>query len=522
MGVAKVFGYFFYEKKGLGSNPSTQPFGSVWCNGSIKLPEADCSRPKYAIEAQTNIWAFSILGGSMASINRSSTRGQNSPLTHEGAKASIITPEQQLRRSVMSCLLWESTFYEDGVAIADRIQSEVATVLKQKNGADIVGNIAFEARTKFKLRHVPLLLALALVRDGSPEARSVVAGLLSSIIQRPDELSEFVALYWKDGKCSLSAQVKKGLATAFQKFDRYSLSKYATREGNVRLRDVLFLTHPSPLNDEQATLWKELADDTIKAPDTWEAALSSGADKKETFTRLLNENALGPLALLRNLRGMREAGVDEQLIRSSIGTMKTERVLPFRFITAAKYAPNLEDVLETAMFKCLDGSERLPGRTLLLVDGSGSMKEKLSAKSEMTRWEAACALAMLVRETVEQGVIAVFSNHQFQVAPRRGFALRDALWEKAEFGGTDTGDAVNWANQTGYDRIIVFTDEQSRTSVPNPLPESKAYMVNVANYQNGIGYGNGWAHIDGFSEAVIDYIQMYEKSFDCQAEESVA
>ena len=40
--------------------------------------------------------------------------------THEGAVASKITPELQLRRSVMACLLWESNFYEDGVTIADR------------------------------------------------------------------------------------------------------------------------------------------------------------------------------------------------------------------------------------------------------------------------------------------------------------------------------------------------------------------------------------------------------------------
>jgi hypothetical protein len=35
--------------------------------------------------------------------------------THEGARARIITPEQALRRSVLSCMLWEGEFYEDGV-----------------------------------------------------------------------------------------------------------------------------------------------------------------------------------------------------------------------------------------------------------------------------------------------------------------------------------------------------------------------------------------------------------------------
>ena len=34
--------------------------------------------------------------------------------THEGAPAKQITPEQQLKRSLMACMLWEDTFCEDG------------------------------------------------------------------------------------------------------------------------------------------------------------------------------------------------------------------------------------------------------------------------------------------------------------------------------------------------------------------------------------------------------------------------
>ena len=46
---------------------------------------------------------------------------RNAPLTHEGGPAKIINVEQSLRRSVLSCLLWEREFYEDGQAIAERI-----------------------------------------------------------------------------------------------------------------------------------------------------------------------------------------------------------------------------------------------------------------------------------------------------------------------------------------------------------------------------------------------------------------
>ena len=137
------------------------------------------------------------------------------------------------------------------------------------------------------------------------------------------------------------------------------------------------------------------------------------------------------------------------------------------------------------------------------------MASAVSSKSELARWDAACALAMLLREVCEQAAFVVFSDRVFGVPPRRGFGLRDVLRSKAEFSGTNTGLAVTTANAAGYDRIIVLTDEQSRTVVPNPLPESKAYMVNVASDKNGVGYGQ-WTHIDGWSEAILDYIQQYE------------
>src|SRR5690606_23450596 len=125
-------------------------------------------------------------------------------------------------------------------------------------------------------------------------------------------LAEFVALYWRDGKRPLSAQMKKGLARAFCKFDAYQLAKY-DRPGPVRLRDVLFLVHAKPAAATQADTWKKLAAKALDSPDTWEVALSAGADKRDTFERLLKEKKLGYLALLRNLRNMDQAGVDEAL-----------------------------------------------------------------------------------------------------------------------------------------------------------------------------------------------------------------
>ena len=190
------------------------------------------------------------------------------PRTHEGARASAITPEQALRRSVLSCMLWEGEFYEDGVQIAGRIHELVPKVAAEK-----VAALAVEARQRMKLRHAPLLLLREMARY--PTHRGLVADTLARVIQRADELSEFVAIYWAGGRQPLSAQVKKGLAAAFGKFDEYALAKY-DRAGAVRLRDVLFLCHARPASEAQAALWKRLVDNELATPDTWEVALSAG------------------------------------------------------------------------------------------------------------------------------------------------------------------------------------------------------------------------------------------------------
>ena len=49
-------------------------------------------------------------------------------LTFEGAQAKRFTPEMALKRALMNCLLWENQFYEDGVAIAERIKALVPQV----------------------------------------------------------------------------------------------------------------------------------------------------------------------------------------------------------------------------------------------------------------------------------------------------------------------------------------------------------------------------------------------------------
>ncbi|MGE8450527.1 MAG: hypothetical protein ACN6OP_07935, partial [Pseudomonadales bacterium] len=195
---------------------------------------------------------------------------------------------EQLSRAVMTCLLWEGS--ED-----ERIV-KLVPVVELEN----VARLAITAHRDMKLRHVPLLLVREMARHPDrAENPSIIADTLETVINRPDSMTEFLAIYWKDGRQPLSGQVKKGLARAFAKFSEYQLAKY-NRDNEVKLRDVMFLSHAKPKDVEAGSakwnkearaeydkkkgfereftegelLFGRLVHDQLESPETWENKLS--------------------------------------------------------------------------------------------------------------------------------------------------------------------------------------------------------------------------------------------------------
>jgi hypothetical protein len=153
-----------------------------------------------------------------------------------------------------------------------------------------------------------------------------------------------------------------------------------------------------------------------------------------------------------------------------------------------------------------------------------AIKEAVSQKElnpRLSEWEpewsritnasqdAAAALASVIPGEVYP---YSFSQEIVEVPPRRGMAGIDAILRSQAHRGTYLGAAIKALNDRPVraDRLIVVTDEQSADAVP-AYEHGRGYMINVASFQNGVGYGKHWVHLDGFSEGVIKFILEYER-----------
>lgn len=454
--------------------------------------------------------------------------------THEGAKASHITPIQQLRRSVLSCLLWEDSFYEDGESIAKRIQDNAKKVAPEQLAA-----LAIEARQKFHLRHVPLLLLLELSKTakGIP---GLTRNTVEAVISRADEMAELLAIYWKEGKKPVPNGIYKGLRQAALKFDAHQLNKW-DRDGTVKLRDVIHVAHIAFPDPERASLAANIVNRSrfpevtkggfrvqanlglsgepwLPAPETWEALIAAAGDNKgkrrEIWADLLQRalerkpGALGYMAVLRNLNNFQKDGVSSDLVEAVIRARRGAwRVLPFRFTQAARQAPVFYNALDEALKASIADSKPLPGTTGLCVDCSGSMHSPLSTQSGTTLFDAAAALAGCVNGRTR---LIAFGTSAKEIQPVQGLGTKIALQASGMGGGTNTHLAVQMANKMDLDRLIVITDEQATQALTKPKAK-RAYVINIASYKNGIGYGD-YTHIDGFSASALEYIREIEAS----------
>ena len=442
-----------------------------------------------------------------------------------GVQAYEFGDEVSLRRLVLAALL-----SEDSVDLQKKIAELVPRV-----SPTAVMSLAITARHDYALRKVPLFLAREMARH--EKHRPYVADTLAQVIERADEMSAFLTMYWAgknvgEGRDPLARQVKLGLGRAFSKFNAYALSRYDRDSAAFSMQDIIRIAHPRPESPEQEILFKQIAKGEALPPvRDWEHELSQSKDKKVSWLSLLENKQVGGLAMLKNLRNMLQAGVSSEVLVEAVKQHPFKYVLPFRFISAIRelsiaglvVTNELRSALEQAMFRGLADFTRLDGDTVFLVDVSGSMGRPLGMSftdrhgrthaSSMTRSDGAAALTMMLNEVCESPHIFKFHTRIHPVGPSRGFALGSEVTFERQ--NTRLGDCLMQAQHEMLvkgitpKRLIVLTDEESQDPVGSGFAQYN-YMINVKSSTYSIAY-DSWVRLTGFSEHIVNLLVEHER-----------
>jgi hypothetical protein len=233
--------------------------------------------------------------------------------------------------------------------------------------------------------------------------------------------------------------------------------------------------------------------------------------------------------MLRNIRNMMQANVDHDSIVKGIQNLQSSMLLPLDYLKAARINKEFDRHIEDAMIKSYENLPKLPGKTLFIVDVSGSMGSSNSLSSQFSRLDHACAMAMLAANQCEKfKLVATAGNDGTRVGshthiqyPKKGFDIVDQIQNTrgtVGYGGIFTRQCLEWCREQfkdeEFDRIIIFSDSQDcdwpDKRIPKPFGKHN-YICDVSANTRGINYKGVWdAEISGFSDKFITFIAAYE------------
>lgn len=204
-------------------------------------------------------------------------------------------------------------------------------------------------------------------------------------------------------------------------------------------------------------------------------------------------------------------------------------LLPLDFFKSYQQNTEFASQIEDAMVNSYAQLPKLPGKTLFIVDVSGSMGSRMSSKSTFSRIDAACVMAMLAINQCEDYELVCtagddgtrIGKHTCIPYPRKGFGIFNQIknsQRKVGWGGIFTRQCLEWCadqfKDKTFDRIIIFSDSQDcdypNKRIPKPFGKYN-YICDVSANTKGINYKGCWtAEISGFSEKFMTYIAAFE------------
>lgn len=513
--------------------------------------------------------------------------------THEGAPADTRDARSELFVLAVTNLVGQDTFYERANARDERFRLLVREVTA--TDPEWVASFVPWLRDSANMRTAAIVAAVEYCLAGGPEKRRVISGAL----QRGDEPAEFLG-YWiqRTGRHTLPGGVQRGLRDAVERlYTERAVLRYDSSRATVRMGDVVELVKPRSHSTHGAAeltieeigrrrrrrsqLYDFLYDSRRNRPEPGEELMTLRARRRleampphqrrvvARDSELLRLAAvsweylagwlpggmdaqawelaipeMGYMALLRNLRNFEQAGVSRDVLRQvedrlrDPDEVRKSRQLPIRFLSAWKAVGSTRwgAALEDALSVTFDNVPRLTGRSLVLVDMSGSMKDPLSERSQVQRWEAALLFGHAAAWASDEADLFVYSGGWSSIrrwsdrfgrgdsddnvyhrldASRSPLRLYDdaTRWPGAFYGTRTWLTVEQTCDLKRHDRLVLVTDEQSHDSYRGlPVPK-RTYVVNVAGYHPA-QLPPGAVAFGGLSDAVFAGLAALESRHD--------
>ena len=254
------------------------------------------------------------------------------------------------------------------------------------------------------------------------------------------------------------------------------------------------------------------------------------------------------MAMLRNLRNIVNANpsnIDKVYAKiANPEAVRKSKQLPFRFLSAYKAVTEnnpygnsvwvkskLTDALEDAIEASLDNLPKIPGKTLIAIDVSGSMCCPISDKSEMTCSEVSTLMGIIASKLCEESIVWSFDTrlHPFDISRRAGI-LYSTVNERRCGGGTNMGlPFIGMMDKhIDVDRVIILSDNECNRgngwwwngggTVQSLADDYRrktgndiwVHAIDLQGYGTQQFYGAKTNIIAGWSEKVFDFILLAE------------
>jgi hypothetical protein len=479
-------------------------------------------------------------------------------LTHEGGQGFARDAKSELFLLAVTNMVGEASFYEPAGERDERFRSLIAQVVAED--AEWVARFVPYLRDTMQMRSASVVMAAEYVKAGGPHGR----GVIDSACSRADEPAEVLGYWASHYGRKFPQPVKRGVADACRRlYNERSALRYDGQSRTWRMADVIELVHPKPTAPWQEALFKYLLDKRhhdgeangqlpvisralrleALAPDARRAALRAEpetlAEAGFSWERLagwlpggMDAEAwqavipsMGYMALLRNLRNFDQVAVSDEVAAKVAARLSDpeqvakSRQFPLRFLSAWKATETMRwgQALERALDLSVANVPALGGRTLVLVDVSGSMELWLSDRSAAKRWEAAAIFGLALAKRAAAADLYLFSHQLSHMEVPAGASILRLMGEVRQWvgGGTETGAAIRTA-YSGHDRVVLLTDEQSfYDAFPLP-PIPRLFTFNLAGYRvGGMPSGQDGRHtFGGLTDAGFRAIELLDRGRD--------